>query len=124
MAVRLVLNKYTISLLLKPILFVTKKTPIVYYLKKDIPRPIELYLDYTLLLTVSSGERSTKDALYITNYFKGRINSPIIKLLKKEAIIEYNFLRNILENTIINILGNRYYSTLVNIPTRSIRGSN
>jgi hypothetical protein len=60
----------------------------------------------------------------VTNFFNGRIDSPIIRSLKHGTIVQYDFARNMTTDTILDTSGGGRNGRLVNTPTRAVRGYN
>jgi hypothetical protein len=123
-AVQLVLDKHEISLSLNPIQYVTEKTPKPFHLQKTLLKPVELRSESTLLLGASFAAISTGCLPRATNFFNGRLDRPMIKSIDNVVIAGYDFSRNISEDTIQDVSGAGYHGTLVNAPTRGIRGWN
>ncbi|KEF53421.1 uncharacterized protein A1O9_10396 [Exophiala aquamarina CBS 119918] len=77
-----------------------------------------------LALAGSYAEAPTKESSRVTNFFNGRIDSPMIKSLKTCTLVQYDFGCNIPEDTILDISGRGIMEFWSNAPARGVRGHN
>lgn len=78
-----------------------------------------------LLFAATYAESPSSAFTRPTHFFNGRIDSPSISKLQgstKNLIAEYDFSRNIPEDTILDISGNNLHGNLINAPTRAVTG--
>ena len=123
-ASRLLLKGRTVCFDLESIPRVTEKTSPTVSLEQTIASSFVLNGDSTLLFAASYAESPTESFPRATNFFNGRIDSPIIRSLKDGVLVRYDFARNIPEDTILDVSGGGHHGTLVNAPARAVRGYN
>lgn len=121
-ATRLLLKGTMVSLTLEPIPHVVEKTPTPISLEETIAKPFIMDTQSTLLFAASYAESPTEAFPRATNFFNGRIDSPSIRSLKEGILVRYDFARNIQEDTILDVSGGGHHGTLINTPTRAVRG--
>ena len=119
--VKLLLGQKTVSFCLEPRPFVAEKSPSGFQLDESLTHSFALNRR-SLLFAGSYAETPTTAFSRVTNFFNGRIDSPTIRSSKHGIIVQYDFARNITEDTILDVSGAGRHGTLVNAPTRAIRG--
>lgn len=78
-----------------------------------------------LLFAGSFAETTTTPFPRVTNFFNGRIDSPTIKTIGGSRIlVQFDFSRNMSEDTIRDVSGGGHDGVLVNAPTRAVTGYN
>ncbi|KAK5043613.1 hypothetical protein LTR84_011373 [Exophiala bonariae] len=121
-ALRLLLQGRVVYLTLEPVPRVTEKTSPPVSLEETMANDFCMNSDATLLIAASFAESPVKAFPRATNFFNGRIDSPLIRTLKDGVLVHYDFARNISEDTILDISGGGHHGVLVNAPTRAVRG--
>lgn len=127
--VRLQLNflaSSCVSISLEPIPHVTEKLQPAQQRGFNLSEPLVLKPgpQSVLVLAGSYAKSPTMWSSRVTNFFNGRIDSPMIKSLKAGILIQYDFGRNIPEDKILDISGAGHHGILINAPTRGVRGYN
>lgn len=71
-----------------------------------------------------SAPTKVSSVVHPTNFFNGRIDSPILRSLGPEAevLARYDFALKMSSDTIVDISGRGLHGTLVNAPTRAVQG--
>lgn len=121
---KLVLRGSEASISLQPIPYLAEKTQPGIHVEGKLSSNIHLSIDNVLLLAASYAETPTTTFPRVTNFFNGRIDSPLIKSLGPKAgvLVKYDFCSNIPEDTIIDASGAGHDGILVNAPTRAVPG--
>ncbi|EXJ83492.1 hypothetical protein A1O1_07115 [Capronia coronata CBS 617.96] len=121
---KLILKGTDVSLSLIPIPYLAEKANPTTHLHETLADPVNLSSENILLLAGSFAESPGATFPRVTNFFNGRIDSPMIKSLgpKAEVLVKYDFARNIPDDTIIDASGNGHDGVLINAPTRAIPG--
>ncbi|KIW14986.1 hypothetical protein PV08_07773 [Exophiala spinifera] len=124
-SMKVTLKDAHVSLSLLPIPYLAEKAGAAVHVEKQLSvAAVKLSPDNILLLAGSFAESPTSASPRVTNFFNGRIDSPMIESLgpKGEVLVKYDFARNVSEDTIIDASGNGHDGVLVNAPTRAIPG--
>ncbi|KAK5263775.1 hypothetical protein LTR99_010880 [Exophiala xenobiotica] len=123
-SLKLHLNGTKVAISLQPIPYLAEKAAPAAHVQQELTETINLSPENVLLLAGSYAESPTSAFSRVTNFFNGRIDSPLIKSLgpKAETLVKYEFARNIAEDTIIDASGSGHDGVLVNAPTRGVPG--
>ncbi|KAK5047010.1 hypothetical protein LTR84_006952 [Exophiala bonariae] len=116
----------SVFIVLDPIPHVVEKIPPTLRLEFALSNPFVLNPSphSSLILAGSYAKSPFIESIRVTNFFNGRIHSPMIKSLATGILVQYDFGRYIPEDTIIDISGAGHHGILVNAPTRGICGYN
>lgn len=123
-SVKLALEGKSVLLSLVPMPFVAEKMPAAVQRQMMLTKPVMLRSECVLLFAASRAAAPTKTSPRETNFFNGRIDTPVIESLHGGVIVQYDFSYNISGDTIIDIAGGGHHGNLVNAPTRGVRGHN
>lgn len=98
-----------------------EKAPVPEEMSRRFPMPIVLGSRDLLL-----GAGLSKDAVHPSCFFNGRLDSPSFTATgpARRVLAQYDFSREIPSDSIIDVSGNERHGTLVNAPTRAVKGHN
>ncbi|KAK7900996.1 hypothetical protein LTR67_003282 [Exophiala xenobiotica] len=114
--------EYTIS----PVALFAEKPPLAMYGQETLSNRMAHAVRTSLLFGAGyvSAPKTPSASTHPTNFFNGRIDSPVLQSLgpQAEILARYDFALKMSSDTIVDISGRGMHGTLINAPTRAVQG--